>query len=253
MIDCVKLPHLPIESVNTVLVGTHDKIILEFIRKFCPCVNEINSSISLDERIAHHIDLKVLHLYNDSFIVDCSQIKLIEKMKSIGLNVIQSSSVVSSPYPNDCALNCTFIGDSVFACKKATDKKILEFASKNDYNIHFVNQGYAKCSMLPVDRKAFITDDISIFKKGIKTGFDCLLVEKGDVLLDGFNYGFIGGCASLIDKNHLLFLGDISKHKNFEDIKSFLEKHDCFFSFSESFPLTDIGSIIPFSYDCIHF
>lgn len=253
MIEFVKLPHLPTKPVKTVLIGTYDDKIRDFIASFCPCVWQIDLSKNLDMRIAHHVDLKVLHLLENTFVVDYSALSLIDKMKKAQANVTLSSNAITSPYPNDCALNSVIIGKSAFVCEKATDKKVISFLKENSYDIIWVKQGYTKCSVLPINENAFITDDVAICQKGQENGFDCLFVEKGDVFLDGFDYGFIGGCAGLIDKNHLLFFGDISKHRNFASIELFLQKHGCVFDYISDFPLTDIGSIVPFSYDCVDF
>ena len=49
-----------------------------------------------------------------------------------------------------------------------------------------------------------------------------LLIEKGSVHINKYDYGFIGGCCGLIDKNLLLFNGDLSLHSDFDKIKKFL-------------------------------
>ena len=75
--------------------------------------------------------------------------------------------------------------------------------------------------------------------------FDSVLIKKGSIRLDGFDYGFIGGCTGLIDKNKLLFNGDINYHKDCNKIIDFLHKHKVEPVVIENQPLTDIGSVIP--------
>ena len=72
-----------------------------------------------------------------------------------------------------------------------------------------------------------------------------MLVEKGSVHIDKYDYGFIGGCCGLINKNTLLFNGDLSLHSDFDKIKNFLYDNDINYIDIKGKPLTDIGSIIP--------
>jgi len=72
-----------------------------------------------------------------------------------------------------------------------------------------------------------------------------LLIEKGSVHINKYDYGFIGGCCGLIDKNTLLFNGDLLLHSDFDKIKKFLYDNNVNFIDIKGKRLTDIGSIIP--------
>ena len=50
--------------------------------------------------------------------------------------------------------------------------------------------------------------------------------------------------GALIEKDHLLFFGDITKHKSFDEIQNFLRNEGCRFSFLKGYPLTDIGGLV---------
>ena len=63
--------------------------------------------------------------------------------------------------------------------------------------------------------------------------------------IDKYDYGFIGGCCGLINKNVLLFNGDLSLHSDFDKIKKFLYDNNVNYIDIKGKPLTDIGSIIP--------
>ena len=85
-----------------------------------------------------------------------------------------------------------------------------------------VKQGYSKCSVCICKHNTIITDDISIFNNLLQyDDIKSLLVEKGTVKIDKYDYGFIGGCCGLIDKDLLLFNGDLSMHSDFDKIKNF--------------------------------
>ncbi len=72
---------------------------------------------------------------------------------------------------------------------------------------------------------------------------DFLLVRKGYVALDGFEYGFLGGASGCIDDT-VYFNGDLSAHPDYEKIRRFIEAHGLRVKFFADEPLTDIGSII---------
>ena len=63
--------------------------------------------------------------------------------------------------------------------------------------------------------------------------------------IDKYDYGFIGGCCGLIDKDLLLFNGDLSMHSDFDKIKNFLYYNGVSYIDIKGKALTDIGSIIP--------
>ena len=71
------------------------------------------------------------------------------------------------------------------------------------------------------------------------------MIEKGSVRINKYDYGFIGGCCGLIDKNTLLFNGDLSLHSDFDKIKKFLYDNNVNYIDIKGKPLMDIGSIIP--------
>ena len=109
-----------------------------------------------------------------------------------------------------------------------------------------VKQGYSKCSVCICNHNTVITDDISIYNALLQyDNINSLLVEKGSVRINEYNYGFIGGCCGLIDKNLLLFNGDLSTHTDFDKIQKFLYDNNVKYIDVKNKPLTDIGSIIP--------
>ena len=107
-----------------------------------------------------------------------------------------------------------------------------------------VRQGYCKCSCLNVSENAVITDDECIYKALCLNEIDALLISKGDITLNGHDYGFIGGASGKISKTDILFFGDVTKHRDYKKIAGFIEKHGCKI-ISLDFPLTDFGGIIP--------
>jgi hypothetical protein len=148
-------------------------------------------------------------------------------------------------YPKDVYLNCVQVGKYLICNQKHTCNNVIEFAKLNNVQIIDVKQGYAKCSICVVADDAVITEDTGIAKALCeRTNIDVLVIEKGHVELQGYEYGFFGGCCGLIEKNLLAFNGSIEKHPQFDKIKAFCDKHGVEIMSLSNDNLYDIGTII---------
>jgi hypothetical protein len=161
----------------------------------------------------------------------------------LNLDIITVADPVSCEYPHDTGLNAAMFGNNLICSIKNTNKMILKYASRTGKNIIDVKQGYSKCSVCIVDENSVITSDISIFKKAAQNKIGVLLIEKGYIKLDGYDYGFIGGCSGFIDKNKLAFTGSIESHPDYKDIKKFCESRGVEVISLSNEKLYDYGSI----------
>ncbi|MEG2080075.1 MAG: hypothetical protein RRZ68_00745 [Oscillospiraceae bacterium] len=245
MNNFIKNPYLPINEVTKIIAGEGMRDFSSELECLGISVLYAKSSENLQKPVASHTDLLCNYFGEKTFFVEKSQKELFESLNQLGANVIIENSDFLADYPNDVKLNCVRIADSLICNKKTISNKILQLAIESDLKIIDVSQGYTKCSIVVACQNAVITDDININSELLKNGFDVLLVEKGDVLLNGYNYGFIGGCCSLISKNKMLFIGDIKTHRNFLSIKDFLSNYKIDVLCLNSKKLIDIGSFIP--------
>ncbi len=191
------------------------------------------------EPLQLHVDMLLNVLGGGKFVVESSQNKLIAQLAELGFE-LAASFTLGSEYPADILLNSCVLGDKII-CKAENTPQII----KNNRKAVNTKQGYAKCSCAVVDENSIITDDSDIFAKATENGVDALLISKGDVLLSGFEYGFIGGCCGKIAPDTLAFCGDIKTHRNYSQINAFLRDRGVYpLSLCEG-RLCDIGSIIP--------
>lgn len=236
----LNFPNLPQNNVTAVIAAPDDSL-KDILSSRQINVIETAQNCFLESPVAFHADLLVHHLCDKNFIVDIEQKDIISYLRNNGANVLLTENV-KSPYPYDCSLNCADIGDYLICNSKVTDPDIL---AKNKHLIN-VKQGYAKCSICVVGKNKFITDDISVFNAVSEyDDITSLLVEKGSVAIEKFDYGFIGGCSGLIGKNLLLFNGDLSLHSDYNNIRSFLYDNGISYLDIKGKTLTDIGGIIP--------
>ena len=163
---------------------------------------------------------------------------------SLDINVIVTKNPVSCEYPRDVGLNAAIVGNNLICNVKYTDIKIIDHAYFTGKNIIDVKQGYANCSVCTVGENAVITSDASIYSRAVQNKIDVLLIEKGHINLDGYDYGFIGGCSGLINKNRLVFTGNIELHPHYLDIKNFCEGRGVEVISLSNKKLYDYGSLL---------
>lgn len=151
---------------------------------------------------------------------------------------------IKSPYPGDVKLNAKTFGRKILCNRNHISREIADFAENNGFELMHCNQGYAACSTVKLNDYAAITDDESVYNTLSANGIDTIIVSKGSVKLNGFDYGFIGGCCGTIENNLIIFTGSIDRHCDSEKIKTFLIKHGMNYFCLTDGDLIDIGGII---------
>ncbi|MEG0295455.1 MAG: hypothetical protein RR620_01975 [Clostridium sp.] len=149
---------------------------------------------------------------------------------------------IMSPYPNNIGLNALITDEFLIHKISNTDKNLLNIFESSKKLIN-VKQGYTKCSCLQISDKAIITNDKGLHKKLLELSFDVLLLPYGDIILEDFDYGFIGGVGGMISAKELALFGNLNKYKYGEDVKSFLSKHDVTPIYLANTKLIDRGSL----------
>lgn len=206
-------------------------------------VVEFNNK-SVDYRVAHHADLSFFDCGDGTVFIAEEMSEYRSIIENLGYNVIFINKPLGGYYPDDVLLNCVSLGDTLICNKNTVCKDILEhFRNKKIIN---VKQGYTKCSIIPVNESAVITDDDSIAKECKKNNIDVLSVRKGYVTLDGFDYGFIGGTSGKICADTFVFNGDITTHPDCDRILNFFSKYNMKVISLSGGMLNDIGSLIAF-------
>ncbi len=151
---------------------------------------------------------------------------------------------VMRKYPNNVLLNCLYHNHRLYGNVKAIDPVVIRYCKEQNIPVENVNQGYSRCSVLPVNDNAVITADRSLQKALVKNGAEVLLIQPGDIRLDGYPYGFIGG-AGFTDNNTVFFFGNVRKHPDYEKIKVFCNRYNSKIEIlCPSEPLTDIGGAV---------
>ncbi len=197
-------------------------------------------SILAPER--NHADMQILQINDVIFMLnECSILR--ESLPNKSIRFCKNSA--GSKYPDNILLNFLYLNGKLYGKKSAIDPVVEEYCIDNNIDIINVNQGYARCSTLVIKENAVITSDKSIEKALRKDGVDVLLILSGNIILDGFDYGFIGGASGKLDKNTIVFFGNIKKHPDYNIIRNFCNKYNVKIKIiSEEMALTDIGGIV---------
>lgn len=208
-------------------------------------VIKIPKDNNLYEAINGHTDIQLNILNNHTLIVNKNiTLSFKELLKTKNINFIESDSTLLSKYPSNISLNAYITDNYLVHNLKFTDKKILEYC-KNKKTIN-VNQGYTKCSILPLREKAIITNDSGIYNTLKSENFDILLLPFGDIELSGFNYGFIGGVGGMISNDSMAFFGSLDNYAFGNEVKKFLYKYDIKPIYLSNTKLIDRGSLLVF-------
>ena len=243
------VPNIPQNKVKTVFTSCDDNKLKILFETLSIKVINPNRNCNLDTPVSLHADILANYIGNNEFYIDVNQNSLLNFVVS-NKGIVNVVDNIKSPYPDDCLLNFVDIGDFIICNKKIIPNAILE--KINNKCIIDVSQGYSKCSVCVVKKNVIITDDISIHNAVSKyDAVKSLYIEKGSVSIEKYNYGFIGGCCGLIDKDLLLFNGDLSLHTNHKEIVDFLKMNNVKYFDIKGKILTDIGSILPITEEVI--
>ncbi|WP_042683304.1 DUF6873 family GME fold protein [Anaerosalibacter massiliensis] len=239
-------PFIPYRKGNLVIIdGRVNENIVNFLERMGIMAIKTIKCEEVHESISYHPDI-VMHPINyNTLIVAPNVFKYYEeKLSRTGIHLIKGEKILSKDYPEDIAYNVGRVYGYGVHNLKYTDEKLLFYLKKEGIDLIHVNQGYTKCSMAIVDETAIITSDYPMYKKMMDYGIDTLLIKPGYIDLEGFNYGFIGGCFGNLSNKDIFISGKLSKHPDEERIYSFFKKYKKNLIFLSDEKIIDIGTII---------
>ena len=229
--------------MKTVIASHLPKMAVHSLRQRGIHVFDFFPNMSAGEYVRHHADLSFLYAGNKDLIIAREMAEYKDRFP--GYHVFVLTETLSAAYPGDVKLNCVMLGKYLICNIDTVSPFVLQYFKEKGRTVIPVRQGYTKCSVVPVTDNSLITDDESIYDSCKAAGLDVLLVSKGSVKLDGFQYGFIGGASGKISKTEIAFNGDIHTHADCGNILKFLKKYGMSAVSLKDGPLYDIGSMIP--------
>ena len=143
------------------------------------------------------------------------------ELNAAGVPVKAGEADPQAGYPRDIRFNC-FCLNSALICNEAhTDGAVLAFYRERGMRVIDCRQGYASCSALRLPG-GVITADARVAEACEKAGTEVLRITPGGIRLDGYDYGFIGGCGGMTGGKLALF-GDPATHPDGARVVAFAE------------------------------
>lgn len=161
------------------------------------------------------------------------------------IKVIKGGKTLSRNYPEDIAYNVARIGRYAVHNTKHTDQVLKYYLEEADIEFIHVNQGYSKCSLAALGENKALTSDLVLHEKLKSYNIDCMYINPKVVLLQGYNHGFIGGCAGLINDTIFLSTGKIGDKNILSSLKQFIKSAGYIYDEASSGQIVDLGSLIP--------
>lgn len=248
MYTFLESPHLPKGRVVSIIIGEKYRQKLEpaLIKKDISTLWMPDNAF-IDPRLSGHADMTAIHLGGKEFVISepfmREELNYVKSLTILGLKIYPSEISQEGRYPLDSSLNACISGNYLIHNQKITDPAVADHLK--DKKMLDVRQGYAKCSICPVDENSFITSDKGIAASAKSAGLDVLLISPGYIELEGFDTGFIGGSAFKISHDELAFTGTLEHHPDKDAIEEFLKKKNVRPVRLTDETLFDIGSGIP--------
>ena len=186
-----------------------------------------------------HPDILVHPLPKGELVVDRENLEYYKKIFP-DKKILSSHLKLSKKYPKDIPLNAFTFKNYFIHNLKYTDKVLLDYYKNSGYQMIDIKQGYTKCSCLVTD-DFIITSDGGIYES-LKDFIPIYKIKHGEIRLQNFNYGFIGGASGALDKK-IFFTGDLSHHSSHEEILKIIKKYDYEIEILSKDPIEDFGSI----------
>ena len=153
--------------------------------------------------------------------------------------IMPSQTVLEPLYPKDVAFDCVYFNDTVIGKKQFIANEIKNDATR----VIDVKQGYALCSTL-ISECFAITADKHIYNAILDNNCEVLLISSNNILLNGYNCGFIGGASCVIESEKtVVFFGNAEVHTDFWRMKKFIEKFGYVLRYPKNVPLEDFGGV----------
>ena len=170
---------------------------------------------------------------------------IVSKLRERGVDLIKGETDPFGKYPDTVKYNACRIGGHFIHNIKHTDPGVLERVRIRGLQTIDVQQGYTRCSMVPIGENAAITSDKDIYEKAKAAGIRVLCLEPGEIELPGEKYGFLGGTSGTLGSK-VMFLGDLDKNDAALEVRAFIGECGCESLEVEGKNLFDGGGLLVF-------
>lgn len=136
------------------------------------------------------------------------------------INYQLGRSPVGKTYPQTAIYNATAHRSHFIHNLKITDETLLDAIAGME-TVH-VSQGYTRCNLVLLKDNHCLTSDPGILHS-LEHNFKVLFVPVEEIILPGFDHGFIGGICGIY-KDNIFFAGSLDFHSEGNKIRELLMK-----------------------------
>ncbi|MEL7649327.1 MAG: DUF6873 family GME fold protein [Sedimentibacter sp.] len=240
-------PYIPLKKPRFVIIDykAGDEIINYLKKNGIEPIKTIRCK-DLQEPVDGHPDMVIFPVDYETFIVAPNVYDNYKKvLEPKGIKVIKGGKTLCRNYPEDIAYNVARIGRYAVHNTKHTDQVLKYYLEEAGVEFIHVNQGYTKCSMASFSDNKALTSDFLIHEKLKSYNIDCMYIDPKVVYLKGYDHGFIGGCAGLINEKVFLSTGRIADESILNPLKKFIQTAGYIYEEASSRQIIDLGSLIP--------
>ena len=188
---------------------------LRRLEKLTDAVVAAPEAKGLPPALAAHPDM-LMHLSPEGLICVPG---ICAELNAAGVPAKAGDADPQAEYPLDIRFNCFCVGGSLICSEAHTDGAVLAFYRGRGARIIDCRQGYASCSALRLPG-GVVTADKRVAEACEAAGAEVLRITPGGIRLDGYDYGFIGGCGGMAGGKLALF-GDLAAHPDGARIAAF--------------------------------
>ena len=153
---------------------------------------------------------------------------------------IEGELHIEKKYPGTSRYNVVATNNYLIHNFRYTDSVIANIG--DDLELIHSGQGYTRCNLLPLRDDCFITSDQGINRVLNSFGLKTFFVQPDDIILPGKKHGFFGGACGIY-KDTVFIMGSLSKLKNGEELKAYINNLNYKIIELYKGPLFDGGSI----------
>ena len=241
----LEIPGLPEKQVSLCAVSSRFPSITEALAGEGIEVLTVPPLSVLPAPVASHADLQLMPLGGNRVLAAEEAAEPSKQLRQKGYEVVINDLPLGDRYPQDISLNFLVVEKMVFGHQKAMSHTLKNIILENRWHFLYSRQGYARCSVCLVSSNSAITSDPTLYGLLTAAGLDVLKLPPGDILLPGYDTGFIGGCCGLIHPRRMAFTGSLEYYHCGMAVVRFLERYQIEPVFLRKGKLLDVGGIIP--------
>ncbi len=203
-------------------------------------VVEFSTSGICYEAISGHPDIFFFQHPRGWVVAPNTPEKYIKLLKEKGISFLMGDKPVGKQYPETARYNALHTHNGILHKSQITDNQVKRCHEKL---IH-CNQAYVRCNAIKIG-DWLITSDRGIERILLSESRNVLYVSPQNIVLQGFENGFLGGCCGMEQKK-IYFCGAIGNLPQSDEIKNIISGEGWEIIELYDGPLHDVGSILFF-------